>query len=151
MSMKSSVEHQGRAISAAWAAGFLDGNGCLSISRQQLHGRKNMTYRLWIRVVQTSEATLRHFQELLDTPSVITLTQPQMQQRKRFFTLIYECQHALSVLQKLQPYLVLKADQADSAMRFWQEGRMGTLPGPRGFEQEVWDRREHWFNEFRRK
>ena len=151
MSMKKLSTKPCTEISTAWAAGFLDGNGCVSISKHHARGRKNKTYRLWIRVVQTSEETLMHFQELLNTPSMITLTVPKNQQHKRIYALVYEGRHALSVLKKLRPYLILKADQAESAAQFWQEGRMGISPGPRGFDEDVWKTREYWFQELRRK
>ena len=151
MSMKQLPANHISDISTAWAAGFLDGNGCVSISKHHVHGRKNQTYRLWIRVVQTCEKTLRHFQDLMNTPSAISLTEPKNQQHQRVFTLIYEGRHALSVLEKLSPYLVLKADQAESAAMFWKQGRMGISPGPRGFEENVWEQRDYWFHELRRK
>lgn len=151
MSMKQSPTNHCSEISIAWAAGFLDGNGCVSISKHHIRGRKNQTYRLWIRVVQTCEKTLRHFQKLMDTPSAVSLTEPKNRQHKRCFTLIYEGRHALSVLDKLSPYLVLKAEQAESAASFWKQGCMGISPGPRGFDEDVWEQRERWFHVLRRK
>lgn len=33
-------------------------------------------------------------------------------------------------MRKMEPYMVRKRTGALAAMRFWEEGRMGTLPGP---------------------
>lgn len=94
MSMKQLSMSQSFHTDVAWAAGFLDGDGCVSISKQQLPNRKNKTYRLWIRVSQTREATLKHFQEVLGLQSVITVTGSNERQNKQIFSLTYKGRNA---------------------------------------------------------
>lgn len=136
-------------IQLAWAAGFFDGDGCTSITKQQVEGRKNKTYRLRLTLVQNCQDTLKHFERVLDEQAFITTPGPKLEYNKQIFSLIYDGRHALAVLQKLQPYLIRKRMGALAAMRFWQEGRMGTLPGPKGFDAEVWKAREYWFKKLK--
>lgn len=136
-------------INLAWAAGFFDGDGCTSITKQQVEGRKNKTYRLRLTLVQNCPDTLKHFERVLDEHAFITTPGPKMEYNKQIYSLIYSGRHAVAVLQKLHPHLVRKKMGASAAMRFWQEGRMGTLPGPKGFDADVWKAREYWFKKLK--
>lgn len=133
----------------AWAAGFFDGDGCTSIVRQQVPGRKNLTYRLRLTLVQNCKETLTHFERVVGEHAFITTPGPKLEFNKQIYSLIYDGRHALAALRKMEPHLVRKRMGALAAMRFWEEGRMGTLPGPKGFGSEVWKAREYWFKKLR--
>lgn len=138
-----------RDTDVAWAAGFFDGDGCTSISKQQVKGRKNLTYRLRLFIVQNCKETLLHFKRVVGEHAFITTPGPKLENNKQVYTLVYEGWHAVAALEKLVPHLVRKKHGAQAAMLFWQEGRMGTLPGCNGFDAEVWRKRAYWFKKLR--
>ncbi len=152
MTMKSDIEVNRMPqndIAIGWAAGFFDGDGCTSISKQQVKGRKNLTYRLRLYIAQNCKETLLHFKRVVDVHAFITTPGPKLENNKQMFTLVYEGWHAIAALEKLAPHLVRKKHGAQAAMLFWQEGRMGTLPGCNGFGPEVWKKRAYWFKKLR--
>lgn len=128
----------------SWAAEFFDGDGTVIISKQQLPKRKNVTYRLRACVVQNCKETLIHFLEVLGEDHCLVKVRRQIAHNRQIFSLNYEGSHALAVLRKLEPHLVRKKIEALAAFQFWNEARMGTLPGPMGFPPEVWRSREYW-------
>lgn len=140
----------GSETALAWCAGFLDGDGCVSITKQQMPGRKNLTYRLRLTLVQNCLETLEAFQAAVGEKSFVTTQGPKLEHNRQIYSLIYDGQHALAALTKLEPYLVRKRMSSIAARMFWSDGRMGTLPGPKGFDKEVWRTREYWFNKLRR-
>jgi len=133
-----------------WCAGFYDGDGCGTISKQQLPGRKHPTYRLRLYVVQNCHATLRHFQSVIDESCCFTQVTRRMDHNKQVYVLAYEGRHALAVLNKLEPYLIRKRIEAQAAIQFWALARMGTYSGPNGFPPEVWQEREYWYRKLQR-
>lgn len=148
--MMASLMASGSATALAWCAGFLDGDGCVSITKQQMPGRKNLTYRLRLTLVQNCLETLNVFQAAIGEKSFVTTQGPKLEHNRQIYSLIYDGQHALAALNKLEPYLVRKRMSAIAARMFWVDGRMGTLPGPKGFDMGVWRTREYWFNKLRR-
>ena len=132
-----------------WAAGFFDGDGCTSIVRQQVEGRKNLTYRLRLTLVQNCKETLLHFQRVVGEHAFIVTPGDKLQFNKQIYSLIYDGRHAVAALSKLEPYMFRKKMGAQAALKFWEEGRMGTWPGPKGFGPEVWKKRDYWFKKMR--
>lgn len=120
-----------------WAAGFFEGDGCTSISKQQVSGRKNLTYRLRLLLLRNCKETLIHFERVVGERAFITTPGQRLEHNKQTFMLVYEGRHALAALQKLTASSCSQKDRALAAMRFWQEGRMGTLPGHKGFAGSV--------------
>ncbi len=151
MSMKCvAVNHSnGQEMKIAWAAGFFDGDGCTAITKQWLPLRKNPTYRLRLVVAQNCLETLQVFLDALGEHGFFSSPKETLKMNKRVHYLIYEGRHALAVLNKLLPYLVRKPMGAKAAMLFWQEGLMGTLPGPKGLPPDAWVRREYWFKKIK--
>jgi hypothetical protein len=136
--------------SLAWCAGFFDGDGCISIVKQWLPGRKNATFRLRLTLVQNCIETLKAFQRTVQERSFMATPGPRVEHNRQIYSLIYDGRHALNVLHKLEPHLVRKRTTALAAMRFWREGRMGAYPGPSGFDKEIWAARDYWFNKLKR-
>jgi hypothetical protein len=134
----------------AWCAGFFDGDGCVSITRQQVPDRKNPTFRLRLTLVQNCVETLQAFQRGVAEASFITSQGPRVEHNRQVYSLIYEGRHALRALQKMEPHLIRKRTSALAAHAFWEEGRMGVCPGPKGFGPEVWAARTYWFSKLKR-
>lgn len=133
-------------IDLSWAAGFFDGDGAVLISRQQVSGRKNLTYRLKACVVQNCWKTIKHFRDVLDEQHGMFEVKRAIEHNRQVYSLVYDGRHALAVLQKLEPYLVRKQVHARAAFRFWSEAEMGKLPGMRGLSADVWRRRRYWYD-----
>lgn len=134
----------------AWCAGFFDGDGCTTISKQQIRGRKNLTYRLRIVLTQNDLETLWHYQAVMGEQSFVTKMSDRPNVNRAVYMLVYEGRHALAALNKMLPHLVRKRAGADAANRFWIEGEMGKRPGPMGLPSSAWAAREHWFQRLRR-
>jgi hypothetical protein len=132
-------------LDLSWCAGFYDGDGCGTISKQQLPGRKHPTYRLRLQVVQNCYNTLRHFQSVVDESCCFTKVTRRMDHNRQVYVLAYEGRHALAALIKLEPYLIRKRIEAQAVFQFWALARMGTYSGPNGFPLEVWEEREYWY------
>jgi len=133
-------------IALSWAAGFFDGDGGVMISKQQILGRKNPTYRLRACVVQNCWHTIKHFRDVVDEPHFMAEVKRQVEHNRQIYSLVYDGMHALAVLRKLEPFLVRKQTHARAAFRFWQEANMGTLPGMRGLSPDAWQKREFWYD-----
>lgn len=114
------------AIETAWFAGIFDGEGCISITRQRpgAGGRKNWSYRLYIKVTMGHEPTVRRLRELAGLGAI---TIQRSVKHNQAWTWWAASREALAVLTILRPHLVTKAVEADLAFEW------GALPlAPRG-------------------
>lgn len=137
-------------LNLSWCAGFYDGDGCGTITKQQVPGRKHPTYRLRLYLVQNCHVTLHHFQSTLGESCCFTKVKRRMDHNKQIYVLAYDGRHALAVLTKIEPYLIRKRIEAQAAFQFWTLARMGTYSGPDGFPPEVWEEREYWYRKLQR-
>lgn len=118
----------------AWLAGIFDGEGCITISRQKpgKDGRKNWSYRLYLKVTMGHELTINRIFALT---GIGTVTIQKSKHHNQAWTWWAASREALNVLDQLRPYLVTKALEADLAFEW------GALPlaprGGRGGGQEV--------------
>lgn len=134
----------------AWAAGLMDGDGCVFISKQRQKGRKNATYRLCVSVVQNCHDTISRFREILGLQACLVPVRRTTQQNRRVYSLQYDGIHALRVLQLLQADLYRKSTEADVAIEAWEKCAMGVLPGCGGLPASVWHAREYYYKKMRR-
>src|SRR5204863_6998991 len=51
------------AFSIEWAAGILDGKGCIHIARQTYRSKRRDTFRLRVYIVQNNREVLEHFRD----------------------------------------------------------------------------------------
>ena len=131
----------------AYCAGLFDGDGCIFISRQQLPGRKNLTYRLWLSIVQNDLETLQKFHRNIGGPHFLAVIKRQVTHNRQVYDLRYSGLHALRALRLIHDDLIRKKCESEVAQEFWTEGLMGVLPGPKGLPPDIWKIRER----FRRK
>ena len=127
----------------AWAAGFIDGEGCIAVSRVRLHGRKNETYRMTLNVTQNHLPALLRLQQVLGQPSHLYQVRRTVQHNKQVHSLNYDGIHALRAIARVAPYLVRKRMEARVALSYRRRGAMGVHPGPTGYPAHVWRWREH--------
>ncbi|MTI62272.1 MAG: endonuclease [Methylophaga sp.] len=128
----------------AWAAGFVDGEGCICIARQTYKDRPNVSHRLKLTVTQNNYEVLSELQGIIGEPSFISMLTRTEKMNRNSYALVYDSKHALSAIRKLKPFLRRKQFEADAAEKMWEEGMMGKRPGMKGWPPEVYQTREKW-------
>jgi len=131
-------------LSLAWAAGFVDGDGCIGIAKQKFKGRDAVCHRLKFTVVQNNREVLEEVQTILGESSFIAKLKRDSSSNRQSYALVYDSTHALRAIQKLLPFLRRKQYEAEIVERMWEEGKMGQRPGPKGWPSEVYETREKW-------
>ena len=130
-----------------WAAGLMDGEGCVHIARQTYPGTGECkNYSLRVQVAQCSLAVLREFEWAVGLNGRISSPKPKRLQTRVCHYLSYSGMRALFVLERLREHLRRKREQADLAQRFRIDCQIHVHPGCRGMSAEVW-RRRHWYYE----
>lgn len=115
----------------AYTAGLLDGEGCITITKQKPGngGRVNVSHRLYVKVTLGQREVLAGLQRLFKIGAI------SVQRHKRFndgYNWWVAALQAAALLRVLRPYLKVKARQADLALKFadtyWQRGGSRLLP-----------------------
>jgi len=134
----------------AWAAGFVDGEGCIHLARVQRTCGNRINYRLRFSVSQNCLVTLEHLRSLLGGTSYLTKVRRKVQHNKQIYTLIYDGRNAHDAIAKLSPHLVRKRLEAQIALNFYAYGQPELHPGPNGTPQEIWDFRRGCYDKLRK-
>lgn len=129
----------------AWAAGFLDGEGCIHIAKQRYRTARSDTYRLGVHVSQNDLRVLERFREAVGIHAPIHPVKRAKNHSRQCFTLNFSGRSALTLLTVLLKYLERKHDEAQAALDFWANGQMGTRLGGRGLDPALVAVREHYF------
>ena len=137
-------------VRLAWAAGFIDGDGCVGAVVQRHQGRETPSIRIRVVITQNDHYTLLVLKNVLGERGALNAVKRQPCQNRQPYQLQYDGRHAIAVINKVLPYLVRKAAEADACLQLATEGQIGTCPGPNGFSVEVHERRAYWVNRIRR-
>lgn len=139
-----------RLFSLEWAAGFMDGEGCICIVTQRYKDpSRSSTYRLTFSISQNDRQVLEHFQKGMGIPGGLFDVGRLVQHNKQVYTLNYTGANALKVIATLQPHLVRKQLEAQTAMAYWVQGQCGRHPGPKGWPPAVMAIRERFKQKLR--
>ena len=138
-----------QAFSIEWAAGFLDGEGCIHIARQTYRGKRRCTHVLRVYVVQANLEVLEHFRDGVGIDVRIYKVRRLTAHNKQVYTLNFQGKKALALIALLAPHLVRKREEAQVAMTYWVEGRVGFRPGPKGLPPELVAIRERLYLKLR--
>jgi hypothetical protein len=136
-------------LSIEWAAGFLDGEGCIHIARQSYRGKRRDTWRLRCYLVQNDLEVLEHFRAAVGIDAPIYKVRRTRQHNKQVYTLNFEGKKAMALVALLMPHLVRKREEAQTAMTYWVEGRVGKRWGPKGMPPEIAAFRERMYSKLR--
>jgi hypothetical protein len=137
-------------IDIAWAAGFVDGEGCLHIGKQKYdHGRK-VYYRLRLHVSQNNYEVLAKLKATLAIHANIIAIKRTHETNKQVYTLNYDGKHAYKAIMKLRPYLVRKRFEADAAHDFWVEGKLEQKTGRKPVKVELMEIRERGYKKLQK-
>jgi LAGLIDADG endonuclease len=134
-----------REIRLAWAAGFLDGEGCIHIAKQRYRSERSVTYRLGVHVTQNDRTVLERFREAVGIDAPIYRLKRAKNHRRQCFTLNFSGHSALALLTVLLAYLERKRNEAQAALDFWARGRVGVRFGARRLDPALVAVREHYF------
>jgi len=93
----------------AWAAGFFDGEGCVS-----LHNQERWTC-VRIILVQKDIRPLEHFKAIFDCSETLGIV-TRRNRRNHYYRLVISGKKAAEVLTKMLPYLTLKRAVAEVAL-----------------------------------
>src|SRR5436305_1549913 len=99
----------------AWAAGCVDGEGCVSIRTQKVGRSARLQFALYLAVSNTDPRMPARFHELFGG-SLVNKTGNQV--RRPIFEWRVFATNAGRILRMLRPYLVIKGEQADIAIAF---------------------------------
>lgn len=138
-------------VQLAWAAGFVDGEGCFHIARQIYRTpRRRPTYVFRLSVAQSNREVLRHLQRILGEHGTIHAVKFRAGMTKQPYRLDYSGPHALAVVEKLFDFLVAKKREAEVVRSFREHCCVSQHPGPKGQHPHVWKQRERHYDELRR-
>jgi hypothetical protein len=98
-----------RQIDYAWCAGFLDGEGCVSLARVRRTCGNRVNYRARVQVIQNCLQTLLTFRDSVHENCVLSQVPHRETYTRPIYQLAYDGSHAYQLLQKLRPYLRISA------------------------------------------
>ena len=130
----------------AWAAGFIDGEGCIHIAKQRYRSGRSDTYRLGVYVTQNNRPVLEYLRQVVGIDARIYQVKRARNHRRQCFTLNFSGRSALALLSLLLEFLQRKRDEAQAALDFWVNGRVGERFGARGLDPALVAVREHYFH-----
>lgn len=111
-----------------WAAGFMDGEGTITIKRYRRNGR--VVYQPYISCVQAAKTqanidAIKILQQLFGGSTSRYLQKPD---GMRLDTIMWSAvaQNALEAVKKLRPYLKIKGPQADLLIEYYSSIKKGT-------------------------
>lgn len=110
-------------LNLAWAAGLIDGEGCISLTRrmpQKTNGAVNPNYRLVLKVTMCHEETILLLHRMFGLGTVQSQKQSQSYWSKPW-TWFCNATDAEKVLKKILPYMITKREEAEVALKFLSE------------------------------
>lgn len=143
-----------RNLLLAWAAGFIDGEGCIHIYKQKyksrVSGKPGVTHSLRICVSQNNLEVLEKLAEALGVHTTLHKTKRSFESNRQCYTLHINGKHALEAIRRIKPYLVRKLPEAETALRFWVEGQKDLKTGRNPVPMEVMEIREWYYKKMGR-
>jgi hypothetical protein len=132
----------------AWAAGFVDGDGCISSVVQTRPG-KRPSYRIRIDISQNDPFPLLLVRQILQHRSALNPIKRQTFQNRQNYQLTYDGRHTAAVLELLLPFLVRKRAEATTCLDLWNQGKLWLKPGAAGTPDELLQVRAKLHNRIR--
>lgn len=125
------------ALKFAWAAGFVDGDGCICPVIQRHDDRATDSVRIRLVVTQNDRHVLEVLRTVLGERCALNATKRLPCQNRQAYQLQYDSGHAIEAIRKILPYLIRKRREADLCLQLFVDGQLNRNPGPKGFPPEV--------------
>lgn len=158
--MKGNQNHEGnrinkRTVDLAWAAGFVDGEGCITTVMQTYKpddaGHQRLpTMRFKFMISQNCRSTLDRLKEILGETGYVNEIPLNDGMNRRAWMLQYDGRHALKAVKKLEPFLHRKKQYIQVAEKLFEEGKLGQRPGRNGWDAKTLAAREKWAKRLRK-
>lgn len=150
-----SVSFVRRLADLAWAAGFVDGEGCITVVNQtykpDADGKQRPpTPRFKFMITQNCRSTLERLKKILGETGYLNETTFTDGMNRRGWVLHYDGMHALKAVKKLEPFLHRKKQYVQVAEKLFDEGKLGQRPGRNGWDAKTLRAREKWAKRLRR-
>ncbi len=143
-----------RDLDLAWAGGFIDGEGCITVANQTYlpkNGKQRPpTPRFKLIVGQNCWSTLHRLQLILNERGYLNEVPMTVEQNRRVYQLQYDGKHAYKAVKKLEPFLHRKRQYVSIADKLFEEGLLGQRPGRKGWDVKTLKAREKWIRRLRK-
>lgn len=143
-----------RAVELAWAGGFVDGEGCITVAIQNykpVNGKpRPPTPRFKLMINQNCRSTLDRLHRIVGETGYINEVTLTPGLNRRAWTLQYDGMHALKAVKKLEPYLHRKRQYVQVAEKLFVEGKLGQRPGRNGWDEDTLKARAKWIKRIKR-
>lgn len=135
-------------LSHAWAAGLFDGEGCICIERlrpRRKSGERSVKFRLRIRVNMTSLPAVRRLRSVMSSGWVNS--HDRRDGGQRMHTWACDGEKAISAINKMLPFLVVKKAEARLAIKFMEFQRQSVpeSAGQKGASYSVLKKRQAFY------
>ena len=125
-------------LSLQWAAGMLDGDGCISIVRQTYGKQKRKPgLRLVVTLTQNCRQTLEHFRDSVGIDAPIYAAKRKLQHNRQVYVLNYAGPKAQRVIERLEGLMFRKRLEAQVAIDFCEKGQASRNFGRNGIPPEI--------------
>ena len=127
-----------RQVDYGWCAGFLDGEGCVTLARVRRTCGNRINYRARVHIVQNCLDTLHTFRDRVGENCVLVQLPHRESYTRPIYQLVYDGIHAYGLLKKLRPFVIRKGPEADVIFEFYRDGQPTRHFGPKGVPAEIW-------------
>ena len=124
----------------AYLAGFFDGDGCINISISKSKNAATVNHQLHVIFAQCNEAFLEEWMHKTALGKIYKHRWPNHKARKIMYHWRMSSRQAEKMLNLLLPYLQIKRQQAEVALRF--QRTKGHYGGPHSTPQVILKERE---------
>lgn len=121
-------------VEAAYVAGFVDGEGCLTIGRAvRAESRSGFTYEAIFAIGNTNYDALVSIMRTCGNGKIQLQDKRSRPEHKAMYRLIFSSNQIRRLLPQLRPFLRIKGAQADIVLRF-----LGSKVAGRNVTPELW-------------
>jgi hypothetical protein len=122
----------------AWAAGIVDGEGCIYVHKRKGTRKNSILYTLVLKVNMTHSDTILRLHSIFCVGHVNTLNKVTVNGKKQYMWRVTSL-NAANVLKLMHPYLVTKQKEAEEAFKF---NNLPKFPGNKPVSAELSAQRE---------
>lgn len=131
-------------IEKAYLAGFIDGEGCISITKMKQPGAVSIAYRLTLTITQGDKKFLEQLRNLIGIGSL-----HQTKKYPHIWIIQLSATSTYDLLTQLLPYLKIKNSQAYIALQLYETTKLVPKGKGKSVPMEVSELREKYYIQMR--